>query len=129
MLLKFTVIGTGPGTTCAGISSAKLRLTVGNSTSDNSTMGGVFSAAAATPSWSESTVTYDTAPAAVGAPVASITTPVALSTAYLVDVTPIITGDGTFTIRATGNSSDGARYYSRNGNAATLAPELQITCG
>ncbi|HTE60846.1 MAG TPA: hypothetical protein VK631_10885, partial [Solirubrobacteraceae bacterium] len=51
-----------------------------------------------------------------------------LNTAYLVDVRPIITGNGTYTIRVTGNSSDGARYYSKDGNAATVAPQLQVTC-
>ena len=47
---------------------------------------------------------------------ASIATPVELSTAYLVDVKPFVSGNGTFTIRVSGNSADGARYYSRNGN-------------
>jgi hypothetical protein len=75
-------------------------------------------------------VTWNTAPAAnVGVPVASITTPVALGTAYLVNVAPLVTGNGTITIRASGNSSDGARYYSRNGNPTSLAPQLQLTCG
>jgi hypothetical protein len=128
-LVKFTVSGTGAGTGCPSIAAAKLRLTVGNVSNDNAPKGGDFRAAVNS-SWSESTVTYSSAPAAAsGAPVASIATPVALSTAYLVDVTPLVAGNGTFTIRATGNSSDGARYYSRNGNAATLAPQLQITCG
>jgi hypothetical protein len=67
-------------------------------------------------------VTWDTARAASGTPVAAITTPVALNTAYLVDVAPLATGNGTFTIRASGNRSDGARYYSRNGNPPSVAP-------
>ena len=74
-------------------------------------------------------MTWNTAPAASSTPVAAITTPVALNTAYLVDVTPLVAGNGTFTIRASGNSSDGARYYSRNGNPAGVAPQLQLTCG
>jgi chitodextrinase len=128
MLLKFTVTGTGTGN-CPTISAAKLRLTVGNTSNDNAPKGGDFRAAVNS-NWSESNVTYNTAPAAAaGSPVASISTPVALGTPYLVDITPLVTGDGTITIRASGNSSDGARYYSRNGNAATLAPELQVTCG
>ena len=127
-LVKFTVSGTGAGTSCPTIASAKLRLTVGNTTNDNSPMGGDFRAAVNS-NWAESTVTWNTAPAAAaGAPVASITTSVALGTSYLVNVTPLVTGNGTITIRASGNNSDGARYYSRNGNAATLAPELQLTC-
>jgi chitodextrinase len=128
LLLKFTVSGTGAGTSCPSITAAKLRLTVGNNTNDNSNMGGVFRGAANS-SWAEGTVTWNTAPAASGTPVAAITTPVALNTAYLVDVTPLVGGNGSFTIRASGNSSDGARYYSRNGNPASMAPQLQITCG
>ena len=128
-LVKFTVAGTGSGTSCPTIAAAKLRLTVGNTTNDNSDKGGNFRAAVNS-NWSEASVTWNTAPAAVaGGPVASITTPVALSTAYFVDATSLITGNGPITIRASGNSTDGARYYSRNGNAATLAPELQLTCG
>lgn len=128
LLLKFTVSGTGAGTSCPSITAAKLRLTVGNTSNDNSNMGGVFRGAANS-SWAEGTVTWNTAPAASSPPVAAITTPVALNTAYLVDVTPLVGGNGTFTIRASGNSSDGARYYSRNGNPASVAPQLQITCG
>ncbi|MEN3311979.1 MAG: hypothetical protein V7645_1308, partial [Actinomycetota bacterium] len=96
---------------------------------DNSGKGGDFRAAVNS-NWSQGTVTWNTAPAAAaGAPAASIATPVALNTAYLVDVKPIITGDGTFTIRVTGNTTDGARYYSKDGNPATVAPQLQMTCG
>jgi hypothetical protein len=128
-LMKFTVAGTGPGTTCATISSAKLRMTVGNGTDDKSVKGGDFRGAVNS-NWAEGTVTWATAPAAnAGPPVASISTAVAVSTAYTVDVSPLVTGNNTFTIRASGLSSDGARYYSKNGNAATLAPELQVTCG
>ena len=99
-----------------------------NTSNDNSNMGGVFRGAANS-SWAEGTVTWNTAPAASSPPVAAITTPVVLNTAYLVDVTPLVGGNGTFTIRASGNSSDGARYYSRNDNPASVAPQLQITCG
>ena len=127
-LVKFTVAGTGSGTSCPQIASAKMRLTVGSGGTDNSPAGGAFRGTANTP-WSESTVNWNNAPApAGGGPLDSITTPVALNTAYLVDVTPLVTGNNTFTIRASGNSSDGARYFSRNGNAATVAPQLQVTC-
>jgi hypothetical protein len=128
MLLKFTVSGTGSGTSCPTITAAKLRLTVGTTSNDNSITGGDFRGAANT--WTETGVTWNNAPAAnAGAPVAGITTPVALGTAYLVDVTPLVTGNGTMTIRASGNSTDGARYYSRDGNPASVAPQLQLTCG
>jgi chitodextrinase len=123
ILMRFTVTG------CTSVTAAKLRMTIGSGSTDNSGKGGDFRAAVNS-NWSQGTVTWNTAPAAAaGAPVASIVTPVALNTAYLVDVTPIITGNGTYTIRVTGNSSDGARYYSKDGNAATVAPQLQVTCG
>jgi len=128
MLLKFAITGTGSGTSCPTIASAKLRLTVGNTTSDNAPSGGDFRAAVSS-AWSESTVTYNNAPAAAGPPAASITTPVALGRAYIVDITTLVNANGPLTIRAAGRSSDGARYYSRNTNPANLAPELQITCG
>ena len=129
MLLKFTVTGTGPGTSCPTITAAKLRLTVGTTSNDDSITGGDFRGAVNS-NWSESSVTWNSAPAAnAGAPLASITTPVALGTTYLVDVTPLVTGNGTVTIRASGNSSDGARYDSRNGNPTSVAPQLQLKCG
>jgi chitodextrinase len=128
-LLKFTVSGTGPGTSCPTVTGAKLRLTVGNGSTDNAPKGGDFRGAVDS-NWSESTVTWSSAPAAkAGAPVASIATPVVVSTPYTVDVSPLVTGNGPVTIRASGNSSDGARYYSLNGNPANLAPQLSVSCG
>jgi chitodextrinase len=125
-LLRFAVSGIGsPG--CTTVTRATLRLTVGTSTDDGSPKGGVFLLAAAT-AWSESTVTWNTAPATVGQALASITTTVSLGTAYVVDITPAITANGPITIRVTGNSSDGARYDSKDGNPASVAPELDVTC-
>ena len=72
---------------------------------------------------------WGNAPAAISTPVSSMTTAVALNTAYLIDVTQLVTGNGTITIRASGLSSDGARYFSKEGGTSTQAPELQITCG
>jgi hypothetical protein len=46
-----------------------------------------------------------------------------------VNVTPLVTGNGTVTIRASGNSSDGTRYYSRNGNPASLASNCSSPAG
>lgn len=122
-LVKFTVAGC-----TTGVSNAKLRLTVGSTANDNSPKGGQFQLAANS-SWDEATVNWNTAPAvAANSPVASIPTAVALNTTYLVDVTPFVSGNGTLTIRASGLSSDGARYYSRDGNADTVRPQLQVTC-
>jgi hypothetical protein len=60
--------------------------------------------------------------------VASITTSVAASTAYTVDVSPLVTGNGTVSIRQKNTSSDGARFYSKEGSA-TAGPRLVISCG
>ena len=99
-LLKFTVTGTGAGTSCPSVASAKLRLTVGSTANDNAPKGGDFRGAINS-NWSEGAVSWNTAPAAMaGPPVASVVTPVALRTAYLVDVSALVTGNSTFTIRA-----------------------------
>lgn len=123
-LLKFTVSGTAGCT----VGSAALRLTVGSSTNDASPYGGdVYGT---TNAWSQSTVTWSTAPVAATARVASLSAPVALGTSYLVDVTPLVTGDGTVSLLLTSPSSDGARYYSREGGTSAQAPQLQVhvTC-
>jgi fibronectin type 3 domain-containing protein len=121
-LLKFTVAGTNG---CA-ISSAKLRLTVGNTTNDNSPYGGdVYGT---TNTWTESGVTWNTAPAA-GTKAGSVATTVNLSTSYLFDVKPLVTGDGTVSFLVKSTNSDGARYYSKESGTAAQAPQLQVTCG
>jgi hypothetical protein len=128
-LLKFTIAGTGSGTSCPTVSGAKLRLTVGGTANDNADKGGEFRAAVSS-SWSESSVTWNTAPAAAaGAPVAAISSTVSLNTTYVIDVSPLVTGNGTITIRAHGNSTDGVRYFSKDGNPAGVAPQLQVQCG
>src|SRR5207249_4586144 len=81
--------GIGPGTSGPTVSGAKLRLTVGSSLNDNADKGGEFRAAVNS-NWSESSVTWATVPAAAaGAPVAAITSTVALNSTYLVDVSPL----------------------------------------
>jgi len=128
-LLKFVVAGTGSGTGCATVTGAKLRLTVGSTANDNADKGGEFRGAVSS-NWSESSVTWNTAPAAAaGTPVATIGTTTSLNTTYTVDVSPLVTGNGTITIRAHGNTTDGTRYFSKDGNPATVAPQLQVSCG
>jgi hypothetical protein len=123
------VSGTGSGTGCPTVTGAKLRLTVGSTVNDNADKGGEFRAAVNS-NWSESNVTWNTAPGpAAGAPVAAITATVSLNTTYTVDVSPLVTGNGTITIRAHGNSTDGTRYFSKDGNPAAVAPQLQVLCG
>jgi hypothetical protein len=122
-LLKFNLTGTSGCT----ISSARLRLTVGSNTDDKSVYGGDVYGVASN-SWSESSVNWNTAPAA-GTKVGSVTTAVALNTSYLFDVKPLITGNGTVSMIVKSTSSDGARYYSKEGGTAAQDPQLQITCG
>ena len=119
-LMKFAVSGVGTDT----VVSAKLRLFAVNSSSGS---GGEFHPVADT-SWSESAVTYETAPAADPDPLGSLG-PVSAGTWYEVDVTPLMTGDGPTSLRVTSPSSDGADYSSKEGAdppqliVATRAPD------
>ena len=119
-LMKFTVATGG----CA-ISSATLSLTVGTSTSDESAKGGDLHTTAGT-SWSEGTVTWASAPAANAATIASLGA-VALGATYTLVVTSAVTGDGVASFRLTSTSSDGARYFSKEGSS-TQQPRLTVTC-
>jgi hypothetical protein len=123
--MKFTVAGTSGCT----VSKAVLRMTVGSTTDDNSDNGGnVYSVTSN--SWSESTVTWNTKPAASTTSVSRIGTgSVALNTAYTADVTSLVKGDGTVSFQVANSSSDGVRYWSKDGSTATQAPQLQVTCG
>ncbi|MEO7294668.1 MAG: DNRLRE domain-containing protein, partial [Candidatus Limnocylindria bacterium] len=112
-LLKFTVSGVGG----RSVTSVKLRVYC----TSGSKVGGVF-ARVANSSWSESTVTWNTAPAA-GTTVATLGR-VAIGSWYEVDLASFISGDGTYTIRVSSTSSDGAAYSSKEG---ANAPQLVIT--
>jgi chitodextrinase len=116
MLLKFVVAGVGT----RSIASAKLRLYC----VDPSSFGGDFHRVADT-TWSQSTVTWNTAPSADASSLGTIGKVVAGSW-YEVDVTSLVTGDGAVGLRVTSTSSDGADYSSKEGTAG-LAPQLVIT--
>jgi len=119
-LIKFSVTGL----TCTP-TSAQLRLTVGSSTDDKSVYGGdVYDT---TSGWSQSAVTWNTAPAA-GTRRGSITGAVALDTSYLADVTGAVTGNGTVSFMVKSTSSDGVRYYSSEAGSSAQTPQLQVTC-
>jgi fibronectin type 3 domain-containing protein len=115
-LLKFTVSGIGTNT----VSSATLRLY----NVDSSSAGGVFYRVPDT-SWGETSVTWNTAPAVTGSPLASLGT-VSPNIWYEVDLTSLVTGDGTYSIRVTSTSTNGADYTSREGTA-TSRPQLVVT--
>jgi hypothetical protein len=114
-LLKFTVSGS------AGrpVSSAKLRLYV----TDPSPSGGAWHRVTDN-SWSEKTVTWNTAPAAQAASVATLGA-VATGTWVTADVTSMVTGDGTYSLLGDSASTDGALYSSKE--AAANRPQLVVT--
>ena len=113
LLLKFAVSGVGARI----VTRARLVLhCVGSSDSG----GGLAQTADA--SWSEATVTWDTAPAA-GAPFASLGS-VSSGSTYEVDCTGVVTGDGVYSFRMSPGSSDGADYDSKEGGTP---PQLVLT--
>lgn len=117
--LKFTVSGvTSP------VSSAKLRI---RSISGNSgaSKGGVFKAVSNT-SWSETGTTWNNRPALDGATLGTLGS-VVKDTWYEIDVTSVVTGNGTFSFGASSTSSDGAYYDTRESGAD--APQLVLTTG
>lgn len=114
-LLKFAVSGIGGQT----IDSAKLRLYCVNS----SDKGGDFHRVTDS-NWSEATVTWETAPAAESAVIASLGT-VAKHSWVEVDLTSMIKGDGIYSILVNTTSRNGADYASKE--VADSAPQLIIT--
>jgi hypothetical protein len=130
--LRFNVANLPTG---CPVSSATLKMTVGNSTSDNSVYGGDLYGSSNT-TWVESGaggITWANQPTAsiAATKASSVATAVALSTAYTWDAKPLITGNGTFSLVVKSTNSDGARYYSKEGSTAnaSLAPTLTVTCG
>jgi Bacterial Ig domain/Calcineurin-like phosphoesterase len=115
-LMRFTVSGVGTGV----VLSAKLRLYNVNPSST----GGSFYPAPDN-GWTESGVTWNTAPTAGVTPVATLG-PVTSGTWYEVDVTSLITGDGTYCLRITTPSSDGADYISKDGTSG-FRPQLVVS--
>jgi hypothetical protein len=110
---------------CTSVTSAKLTLTVGSSTNNDSVKGGDIYAAANS-NWSETTVNWSTAPATSGSVLASLGA-VALGTSYTVDVTKAVTGPGPVSFRVRTTSGDAAAYLSKEGSS-TSGPRLAVTC-
>ena len=114
-LLRFDVDVAGQ------ITSVKLRLFCVNSSS----AGGTFFAAAETsPPWSEDTVTWAAAPVA-GASYGSLGE-VKVGAWYEVDLTALVTANGSYTLRIKNTSGNGADYATKEGAAGT-APQLVVT--
>lgn len=115
-LLKFAVSGIGG----SSVASAKLRLY----NVDSSSAGGVFYRVPEN-TWGETAVTWNTAPAVAGNVLASLGA-VSPNIWYEVNLTSLVTGDGTYSIRVTSTSTNGADYTSRQGTA-TFRPQLVVT--
>ena len=114
-LLKFDVNVPGQ------ITSVRLRLFC----VDSSSAGGTIYAAAETnPPWREGTVSWATAPVA-GASYGSLGA-VNAGTWYEVDITALVTANGTYSLRIKNTSSNGADYATKEG-AAGSAPQLVVT--
>ena len=118
-LIKFVVSGVGSGT----VASVKLRLYNINP----SKQGGDFYAAASN-DWSEGTVTWNTAPATTGSQAAALGA-VSLGQFYEVDLTSLVTGDGTYTVRVVSSSNNGADYRSKEATTVSQRPVLTVTYG
>jgi hypothetical protein len=117
-LLKFTVSGLADA-----VASAKLRIRV--TSSGNSNNGGTWKSMTDT-TWSETGVTWNNKPVIDGATVASLGS-VANDQWVEIDVTSVVTGNGTFSFGGTSTSSNGAYYDSRESGAD--APQLVINTG
>lgn len=114
-LLKFTVSGVGSGT----IQSVTLRLFC----LDASDKGGDFYWVPEN-SWQENTVNWNSEPAADPTLRASLGA-VSVNTWYEVDLSSLVTGDGTYSIRIASTSSNGADYSTKEG-AAGFASQLVV---
>ena len=98
------------------VQSVKLRLYVTDASKDGGTV------ALADNAWTESTVTWSTQPAIVGAPLATVAKTYT-NTWVEWDVTAAVTAGGTYTFALTNGVTDGAYYSSREG---AKKPQLRI---
>jgi hypothetical protein len=113
-LLKFTVTGTGG----RPVTSARLRLYVSNPSASG---GSVFPVAAT--DWAEGTVTWATAPPAGAVALGTLGT-ATLGQWVELDVSSLVTQEGTYSLRIRGGATDGAAYHARE---ATNRPQLVVT--
>jgi len=107
------------------ISSVKLRLHVDDLAGADSDVGGTWALMSDT-TWSETLVTWNNQPAIDGATLGTLG-PVVRNTWVELDLTGMITGNGTYSIGGTSTSTNGAEYDSRESGAT--APQLVIATG
>lgn len=91
------------------VSSVTLRLYVTDGSTDGGSLYVVDS------SWTESTITYNNAPVMTGQPVAQAGLVIA-DTWIDLDVTSVVTADGTYSFGMLSNSTNSALFSSREGN-------------
>jgi PKD repeat protein len=112
--VAFNVSGLG-----APVARAVLRLYV----TDASAAGGTWYSVP--PSWNETGITWNNAPQPSGAVLANVG-PVTLNTWVDIDVTPAVTGNGSFSFAATTSSTNSLKYGSKE---SAFPPQLVITVG
>jgi PKD repeat protein len=115
--IRFTVSGLPAGAT---IASAKLRLVV----VDASSSGGIVNSISDT-TWAE-TITWNTKPAIDGPQRASVGA-VAAGQVVEIDLTPAITGNGSYSFAITSAVSDSVWYATKENSTAANRPQLVIT--
>jgi hypothetical protein len=114
--LRFTVSGVA-----ATVLSAKLRL---HSTGDGTVDGpAVYTAES---SWGETTINWSNRPARTSS-ARDDKGAISADTWVEFDVTPFVTGNGTYTFNLVTTSTDGVNFYARE--TTTLRPELVLTLG
>jgi fibronectin type 3 domain-containing protein len=113
--LRFTVAGVS-----GGVTNAKLRIHAYTGTVDGPAVY------ATTNSWGESTITWNTRPLRTSA-ARDDKGAIASNTWVEFDVTPFVTGNGTYSFTLAQTTSDGVDYRQRE--YATNRPELVLTTG
>jgi hypothetical protein len=113
-LIRFTVSGFSDGVT-----SAKLRLYVGDDT-DNGPK--VYQAGN---TWDESTVTWNTRPARMSAAAADAGD-IATGAWVELDVSALVDADGTYTFNLVGDSANSATFRSREATTESRRPQLMV---
>jgi hypothetical protein len=113
--LRFTVTGAPPGS----VASAKLRL---HTTSDGTADGpAVYTSGT---SWTETALNWNSRPAVTSA-ATDDKGAIAANSWVEYDVTPFVTGNGTYSFRIATSSTDGIVFSQRE--ASTFRPELVVT--
>ncbi len=115
-LYRFTVSGVGAN----AIANVTLRLYCTDGSSDG---GSVYPIADNT--WGETTVTYANAPQPSGPAITSLGA-VGIDTWVSVDLTPYITGDGTYSFQISSPATNSSMYVSKEGTPGST-PQLLVT--